>query len=111
MQKVSYRNGVVSAAAFMISILVALLCVEGFLRAYFSLFQDYDVEMWRYAVHLKNSVSDARSHVHVPLATAKIMGEDVKINSKGLRDREFPYEKTEGVKRILVIGDSVTFGF
>ena len=30
----------------------------------------------------------------------------VKINSKGLRDREYPYEKGEGVFRILVLGDS-----
>ena len=30
----------------------------------------------------------------------------VKINSRGLRDREYPYEKGEGVFRILVLGDS-----
>lgn len=34
----------------------------------------------------------------------------VKINSKGLRDEETPYEKPEGVFRILVIGDSFTEG-
>ena len=30
----------------------------------------------------------------------------VRINSNGLRDREYPYEKGEGVFRILVLGDS-----
>ena len=30
----------------------------------------------------------------------------VHINSQGLRDREYPYEKPEGVFRILVLGDS-----
>jgi hypothetical protein len=30
----------------------------------------------------------------------------VRINSKGLRDREYPYEKPPGVFRILVLGDS-----
>ena len=30
----------------------------------------------------------------------------VRINSKGLRDREYSYEKPEGVFRILVLGDS-----
>jgi lysophospholipase L1-like esterase len=34
----------------------------------------------------------------------------IKINGKGLRGREFPYEKPEGVKRIIVLGDSVAFG-
>lgn len=33
-----------------------------------------------------------------------------KINSKGLRDEEYPYKKKEGVKRILLLGDSVTIG-
>ncbi len=33
-----------------------------------------------------------------------------KINSKGLRDREYPYEKPEGVFRILVLGDSHAAG-
>jgi len=30
----------------------------------------------------------------------------VRMNSKGLRDREYPYEKPPGVFRILVLGDS-----
>jgi len=34
----------------------------------------------------------------------------VKINSKGLRDREYSYEKEEGTFRILVLGDSFTEG-
>lgn len=33
------------------------------------------------------------------------------INSKGLRDRETPYEKPDDVFRILLIGDSRVFGF
>jgi hypothetical protein len=34
----------------------------------------------------------------------------VKINSKGLRDDEHPYDKSPGVFRIVVIGDSFVFG-
>lgn len=35
----------------------------------------------------------------------------IQTNSQGLRDREHPWEKDTGVKRILGIGDSFTFGY
>ncbi|MBI5185166.1 MAG: SGNH/GDSL hydrolase family protein [Nitrospinae bacterium] len=35
---------------------------------------------------------------------------DVKLNSRGLRDYEYSLEKPEKVFRILVLGDSMTFG-
>jgi lysophospholipase L1-like esterase len=35
----------------------------------------------------------------------------VEINAKGLRGPELDYEKPAGVRRILYLGDSVTFGF
>ncbi len=33
------------------------------------------------------------------------------VNSNGLRDKETPYEKPQGVFRIVLLGDSHTFGF
>lgn len=38
-------------------------------------------------------------------------GVPVEINGKGLRGPELDYDKPEGVRRILYLGDSVTFGF
>ncbi|MBI2910195.1 MAG: hypothetical protein HYX92_21340 [Chloroflexi bacterium] len=35
---------------------------------------------------------------------------EVRINSKGLRDYEYPLEKAQGKFRIAVLGDSVSFG-
>ena len=47
----------------------------------------------------------------VPGLTGKgRIGENIVINSKGLRDVERPLEKPEGTFRILGIGDSFTFG-
>jgi lysophospholipase L1-like esterase len=36
---------------------------------------------------------------------------DLRINSKGLRDREYPYAKPAGVTRILCLGGSFTCGY
>jgi lysophospholipase L1-like esterase len=33
------------------------------------------------------------------------------FNSRGIRDREYEYEKPEGVRRVVVIGDSLAFGW
>jgi lysophospholipase L1-like esterase len=38
-------------------------------------------------------------------------GGHVRTNSRGLRGGEVPYERTPGRNRILVLGDSVTFGY
>lgn len=40
-----------------------------------------------------------------------LSGGNITINSQGLRDRERNWEKPEGVRRILGIGDSFTFGY
>ena len=37
-------------------------------------------------------------------------GSEIRINSYGLREREFDHKKPSGTVRILVLGDSVTFG-
>jgi lysophospholipase L1-like esterase len=51
----------------------------------------------------------------VPGAATRYRSEEfnvaVRINARGLRDREFSLEKAPGVTRILVLGDSQTFGW
>lgn len=44
------------------------------------------------------------------LATTSDFSVIYKINSKGLRDKEYDYEKPTDVKRIIAFGDSFTFG-
>ena len=72
----------------------------------------YDIEMWKYAVALKRIAADpAIGHEHVPGTSARLMRADVTINSRGLRDREVAAEKPESTKRILMLGDSIVFGW
>lgn len=46
----------------------------------------------------------------VPNSVGKFSGYIMKINSKGIRDREYSYSKEYPFTRIVVLGDSFTFG-
>jgi lysophospholipase L1-like esterase len=72
----------------------------------------YGIEMWKYAKQLKrqSTVRDM-GHEHVPDRTALLMGARVEISSLGLRNPEVALQKPEGFYRILVLGDSMTFGW
>lgn len=94
-----------------LSCVIGIAGIEFCLRTYFSIFTNYDIEMWRYAALLKQKVADERSHIHKSNTVATIMGQEVRINTKGLRDRDYPYTKNNSTYRILSIGDSFTFGF
>jgi hypothetical protein len=48
---------------------------------------------------------------NIPNWKATTRGESLTINSKGLRDQEYTYERTAGAKRVLVLGDSFTWGY
>ncbi|MGN7611563.1 SGNH/GDSL hydrolase family protein, partial [Magnetococcales bacterium HHB-1] len=73
---------------------------------------DFHIEMWKYAKDGKKKADNPLlGHEHVPHFQAFLMGADVHINSKKLRDREFDYQKPEQTFRILMLGDSVTFGW
>jgi hypothetical protein len=73
---------------------------------------DFSMEMWKYAVQLKRPVEDPQlSFAHAPNGSAFLMGVPVSTNSHGLRDREYPLEKGPGVYRIVMEGDSTTFGW
>ena len=48
---------------------------------------------------------------NIPNWKATTFGHALSINSKGLRDREYPYQKPPGTMRILVLGDSYAWGY
>jgi lysophospholipase L1-like esterase len=95
-----------------IAILLGCVFLEVALRVIFYHSLDFSMEMWKYAVKLKRPVTNPDlSFSHAPNRSAFLMGVPVSINSEGLRDREFSLEKPPGVYRVMMLGDSTTFGW
>jgi lysophospholipase L1-like esterase len=106
------RNLFGKLVLILFSLLLVAILLEVFLRVVFHHSMDFSMEMWKYAVAMKRAVPDPKlGFVHEPGTHAFLMGQDVRINSLGLRDREFSPTKPPGVYRILVLGDSTTFGW
>jgi len=94
------------------SLVFTLLVTEASLRIAFYHSKDFAMEMWKYAVQLKQPVSNPDlSFVHVPNSHAFLMGVDVNINSQGLRDYEYSLAKSPETYRIMMLGDSTTLGW
>jgi len=64
--------------------------------------------LWQF---LRPSDDPALAYELIPLARGYCFGADVEINSRGFRDREYAVPKPPGTRRIVVLGDSVTFGY
>jgi lysophospholipase L1-like esterase len=98
--------------ATVIGVAIAVLCMEVAVRAFFDDGKQFDLEMWKYALEVKGISSDPLiGHNHRPNRRAFLMGVQFDTNSKGLRDREFSYEKPPGRLRIMMLGDSFTVGW
>ncbi len=106
------RNLVAKLLLILFSLLLVALLLEVALRVAFYHSKDFSMEMWKYAVAMKRAVPNPKlSFAHEPNTHAFLMGQDVKINSQGLRDNEYSLAKPPGVYRILMLGDSTTFGW
>jgi len=106
------REHLFGLITFVICVLVIAAGVEGYVRAFADNGMQIDLEMFKYARDIKVISPDpVIGHVHGPNRKAFLMGVDVATNSKGLRDREIPYQRTPGTLRIVMLGDSVTLGW
>src|SRR2546421_7867126 len=95
-----------------ITVLFFAGAMELMLRVVFARSLDFSLEMWKYAVKLKHPVPDPHlSFAHIPNSSAFLMGVPVSINSHGHRDREYSQQKPPDVYRIVILGDSTTFGW
>ena len=95
-----------------VAIFLGCIAMEVALRVIFAHSLDFSMEMWKYAVQLKRPVANPQlSFAHAPNRSAFLMGVPVSINSEGLRDREFSLDKPPDAYRIMMLGDSTTFGW
>jgi lysophospholipase L1-like esterase len=107
------RPGVLLNLVLLVGTLVfSGLAMEMALRVAFAHSLDFSMEMWKYATQLKQPVANPQlSFVHAPNRSAFLMGAPVSINSHGLRDREYSEAKPPHVYRVMMLGDSTTFGW
>ena len=103
---------VATLGSLFVSAVFLFFVLEGILRVGLIGDMNFNTQMWLYERQLKQPSQKAGVvHEHIPGRIAHLMGVDVSINSEGLRDREIAYEKQPGVIRILMLGDSLTFGW
>ena len=93
----------------LISTVVVLLLTELLLRAVNPWGMDFFHNL---PYHMQGMVDDPELGYRHPRSVQYTLGDNqVSLNSKGLRDEEIDYPKPAGERRILALGDSVTFGW
>ncbi|MBD1141203.1 SGNH/GDSL hydrolase family protein [Pelagibacterales bacterium SAG-MED39] len=91
------------------SIIISLIFLESFSRIFIDDGMNYEIEMAKYANNLKK-ISQNRSIgiEHRKNVSAKLMGSQIILNDHGFR----VVQKTQNnKKKILMLGDSMTFGW
>jgi lysophospholipase L1-like esterase len=98
-----------SAYTLVLATVVAVLGAEFGLRA----FAPWGIDFFHWLpYHMQGMVSDPElGYVHPKSVSYRLGTVNVALNSHGLRDEEIPYAKPPGERRILVLGDSVAFGW
>lgn len=105
------RSFISSSLLTLLSLVFAVGVFEVACRTIVDTGMHYHLEMWKYAVFLKEVAPDpAIGHQHKANSQARLMGVDVSINALGMRDSEVPTE-APGKARVLMLGDSITFGW
>ncbi|MEG3592526.1 MAG: SGNH/GDSL hydrolase family protein [Pseudomonadota bacterium] len=96
---------------FLVFVLI-IFFVETISRTILNTGMQYDLEMWKYAKYGKQvAMNKEIGHVHKNNSTFHAMGVDVNINSMGHRDHELSNPKKRNELRLIMVGDSITFGW
>ena len=106
----SINNNIFSSLLLLVSISIAILIGEGFLRLKNLDMKNYDIEMWKYSKQLKRpSENIILGHEHIKNSKAKLQSVEIKINNYGLRDSEI--NQLTKLNRIIFLGSSITLGW
>ncbi|HEY2889569.1 MAG TPA: GDSL-type esterase/lipase family protein [Dongiaceae bacterium] len=106
------RQLLFSILSLLITLIVAFGLGEALIRLKNASMQNYDIEMWRYAKELKVRSADPRlGFEHAPDSQATLESVLVRINSWGLRGGPVTDKPLPGVRRILLLGNSIAFGW
>jgi hypothetical protein len=103
------RSGANRIVLVLMNLIVALGLLEVVLRAVDPIGIAYFFEAKRYFAAMQDN--DIYAYIHRPGYQETFQGVRVSINSHGLRGREFKTVKSPGKIRILILGDSVVFGW
>ena len=106
MKKIFLRS-CVALFSVLVSIFILIL-IEFALRARYP---DYLNELSTSEINYLNTFSSTLGWAQQKNYSHILEGHLVKINEKGLRGKEYPYEKQKNTFRVLMLGDSITFGF
>ena len=106
----SFKSGTFAKVGLVVwGILISLILLEVLLRIFDPLGINYYFEVARY---FRNMVPDPSfAYIHRPGYTDTLQGVEVTINKEGFRGPEFQAHKPEGTTRVLILGDSVVFGW
>ena len=99
-----------------LALVLAIVFIFGALELYVRVAEDdgmqYDLEMWKYAKRVKIVSDDPLiGHEHRPNADTVLMGVRVTTNDAGLRNDNVSIDKRAGSTRVIMLGDSVLFGW
>lgn len=107
-----WRTAALNLAVLAVALTLTLGLCELGVRILYARSLDFSMEMWKYAVALKRPVANPKlSFVHAADGSAFLMGVEVTTNSHGYRDGEYSPTPGPGTYRILMLGDSTTFGW
>ncbi len=99
-----------------LTLAIAIGFILGSLELYVRTVEDdgmqYNLEMWKYAKRVKFVSDDPLiGHEHRPNVDTVLMGVRVTTNDAGLRNNDVAIEKPIGRYRVIMLGDSVLFGW